>query len=128
MSASGFVHARGEHVSPIWVCSTPFLRQTAALWQGRAVDLLTGLRVCRSEHVYVCELNAIAVRPETQPLLTHVAVVQELLRGELAEMLKLSGSSFKVELVMRLLGLSHARDTMIGSAMVCVAGMLVLWR
>jgi hypothetical protein len=35
-------------------------------------------------------------------------------------MLKLSGSSFKVELVMRLLGLSHARDTMIGSAMVRV--------
>lgn len=42
-------------------------------------------------------------------------------------MLKLSGSSFKVELVMHLLGLSHARDTMIGSAMVGV-GMLVLWR
>lgn len=49
------------------------------------------------------------------------------MRGELAEMLKLSGSSFKVELVMHLLGLSHARDTMIGSAMVGV-GMLVLWR
>jgi hypothetical protein len=44
--------------------------------------------------------------------------LQELLREELAELLKLSGSSFKVELVMRLLGLSHARDTMIGSAMV----------
>lgn len=44
--------------------------------------------------------------------------MQELLREELAELLKLPGSSFKVELVMRLLGLSHARDTMIGSAMV----------
>lgn len=37
-------------------------------------------------------------------------------------MLKLSGSSFKVELVMRLLGLAHARDTMIGSAMVGARG------
>jgi hypothetical protein len=41
-----------------------------------------------------------------------------LLREELAELLSLSGSSFKVELVMRLLGLPHVRDTMIGSAMV----------
>jgi hypothetical protein len=46
--------------------------------------------------------------------------MQELMREELAELLKLSGSGFKVELVMRLLGLSHARDTMIGSAMVGV--------
>lgn len=46
-------------------------------------------------------------------------LLQELLRGELAELLKLSGTSFKVELIMRLLGLVHARDTMIGSAMVC---------
>ncbi len=45
-------------------------------------------------------------------------VVQDLLREELAELLKLSGSSFKIELVMRLLGLTHARNTMIGSAMV----------
>jgi hypothetical protein len=43
---------------------------------------------------------------------------QDLLREELAELLSLSGSSFKVELVMRLLGLPHVRDTMIGSAMV----------
>lgn len=43
-----------------------------------------------------------------------------MLREELAELLKLAGTSFKVELVMRLLGLSHARDTMIGSAMVGV--------
>lgn len=47
---------------------------------------------------------------------------QELLREELAELLKLSGTSFKVELVMRLLGLSHVRDTMIGSAMVSLWG------
>lgn len=44
--------------------------------------------------------------------------MQDLLREELAELLKLSGSSFKVELIMRLLGLTHARNTMIGSAMV----------
>jgi hypothetical protein len=47
-----------------------------------------------------------------------VLIVQELHRDELAELLKLSGTSFKVELVMRLLGLTHARNTQIGSAMV----------
>lgn len=54
------------------------------------------------------------------PVLLCVAwlFVQELHRDELAELLKLSGTSFKVELVMRLLGLSHVRDTQIGSAMV----------
>jgi len=52
---------------------------------------------------------------------------QELLREELAELLKLSGTSFKVELVMRLLGLSHVRDTMIGSAMVSVFVGAVAW-
>lgn len=33
-------------------------------------------------------------------------------------MLRYSGSSFKVELVLRLLGLAHARNTLLGSAMV----------
>lgn len=51
-------------------------------------------------------------------MVLHAPRVQDLLREELAELLKLPGSSFKVELVMRLLGLTHARDTMIGSAMV----------
>lgn len=49
---------------------------------------------------------------------THTQHLQELNRDELAKLLQLSGSNFKVELVMRLLGLAHARDTMIGSAMV----------
>jgi hypothetical protein len=34
-------------------------------------------------------------------------------------MLRYSGSNFKAELVLRLLGLAHARDTMLGNAMVC---------
>jgi hypothetical protein len=44
--------------------------------------------------------------------------MQELSPQEFGELLQLQGTNFKVELVMRLLGLAHARDTLIGSAMV----------
>jgi hypothetical protein len=44
--------------------------------------------------------------------------LQEFTQEEFANMLRFSGSNFKVELVLRLLGLAHARDTLLGSAMV----------
>ncbi|WIA20601.1 hypothetical protein OEZ85_004985 [Tetradesmus obliquus] len=43
---------------------------------------------------------------------------EEFTQQEFADMLRYSGSSFKVELVLRLLGLAHARNTLLGSAMV----------
>jgi hypothetical protein len=51
----------------------------------------------------------------------HAAVLQEFTQEEFAGMLRFSGSNFKVELVLRLLGLAHARDTLLGSAMVSQA-------
>lgn len=57
-------------------------------------------------------------------LLCHL---QGLTQEEVEELLRvqnLHGSNFKVELVMRLLGLAHARDTLIGNNMVRRTGSL----
>jgi hypothetical protein len=45
-------------------------------------------------------------------------ILQEFTQEEFAKMLRFSGSNLKVELVLRLLGLAHACDTLLGSAMV----------
>lgn len=48
----------------------------------------------------------------------HDPTEKDFTMEEFGNMLRFAGSSFKVELVLRLLGLTHARDTVIGSAMV----------
>jgi hypothetical protein len=45
-------------------------------------------------------------------------LLQEFTQEEFEQMPRISGSNLKMELVLRMLGLAHARDTPIGSHMV----------
>lgn len=62
MSASGFVHARGEHVSACWVCSKPLASNSSCVARkGTGInDRLEFLQVRTS---LSCELNAICAAP-----------------------------------------------------------------
>lgn len=64
MSASGFVHARGEHVSPFWVCSKPLASNSRAVCRERALktnDRLECLQVYMDS--LSSELSAICTEP-----------------------------------------------------------------
>lgn len=99
-------------------------KDTAAVCNPFAVCLLgqivASLTWCWKGSATVCNLLRACLLGNLAlwGLVSCLHCMQDLLREELAELLKLSGSSFKVELIMRLLGLTHARNTMIGSAMV----------